>query len=165
MAFTRSDAKDGSTMEGVLGPAEAATMSSGRIRQLAEKDLANYFKTIGESRPNRQIPGQFVQIGDQVVAFGEATGDVFAMILIDVRLVKPDPKAVNPKQHSIVWTVRFQRSASEADEKNAVSVRLEAGRGERRPAPCWRRASATSASSSRRFMQYLQRPIPAQLRP
>jgi hypothetical protein len=158
MAFTKGDPKDGSTMEGILGPSEAATMSSGRIRQLAEKDLATYFKSIGEWRNNQQI-------GDQIVAFGEATGDAFAMILIDVRLVKPDPKAINPKQHSIVWKVRFQRSASEEDEKNAVSARWKQDVISDDPRVLEIRFRSECEQFPARFTQYLQNPIPDQQRP
>jgi hypothetical protein len=162
MAFDKGDAKDPNSMEGILGPLEAAAMSGSRIKQLGEgrreknpgspEGLPDLFDRIGDFRNNQNV-------GRQIVAFEEVPGDSFAMIQISVKVDKPDPDAATRR---IVWTVRFQRSPSAepvtvawtqpvfSDDEDALR----------------RQFRKSCEDFPRTFMTYLQTmPIPAGVKP
>jgi hypothetical protein len=116
IAFARSDDPDDpTTMEGVLGQAEAAAMRVGRLHLLGSKELPNWFRTIGEQGPRGD------QFGNQIVAVEEAKPGEFAMILIDVKLVRPMAETRRGTPSRVECSVRLQRSPEA--EKDAVTVR------------------------------------------
>lgn len=156
MAFARTtDPNDKTTMEGILGPLEAATMSRSRLEQLG-RDLPNWFRDVGEHRGG-------MQIGDQIVSFEEARGGAFAMILISVKLVRPEPADAPDALHNrIEWKVRFQRSASAEDEKEAVTVSWGQDVLTDDPNVLRRQLRKSCEEFPTTFRQYLQSmPIPA----
>jgi len=154
MRFAKAaDPKDPESMEGVLGPLEAAAMGSSRIKQLGERDLPPWLRSIGEVRNGAQI-------GDQIVAFEEARPDAFAMILITVTLKRPDPDAADALRHRIEVKVRFQRSPSAEDEKAALTVTWNHDLVTNDSGVLRRRFRKTCEELPGTFRTYLQSPIP-----